>query len=139
MSRQLVGAILRGDVDMSALMADADKPAPEAGLPTNAALDEGLTGETGSKPVDDGAEGADKALKDAFNSKLFDSNVTSLEQLGAEGEHGDAEAGHGGEHAEEEHHEVHNIWKVPDSGKKRVFWALSFPLMVRPRRPSSSD
>jgi len=66
-----------------------------------------------------------------MDSSLFDAAVTNIDDVQGEApteDHGDAENGHGDGHGEEEQH-VHNIWEVP-SGKAKVFWAVSFPLMV---------
>eukprot|EP01051_Picozoa_sp_SAG22_P023387 SAG22_NODE_6012_length_916_cov_1.022032_1_plen_305_part_11 len=132
-SRQLVGAILRGDVAMSALMGDDAKAAPE----TPEGLGEGLGVGDPTRPA--GAKTDDEALMDTFNSKLFDQNLTSLEDVEAaeavDAANADPEAPGGmvveGAHDDHGHgeHEAHNIWKVP-AGGKRIFWAISFPLML---------
>ena len=75
-----------------------------------------------------------------MDSSLFDVGVTNIDDVLGEAR-GSAKrisldmenGGSPEEHAEEEEHvheeHVHNIWEIP-KGKAKVFWAVSFPLMV---------
>jgi Ca2+/Na+ antiporter len=117
-ARQLVGAVLRGEATYDELTGSAPSSSPDG---YSADVSEGLA---------NGTPGGNKA-KDMMDSSLFDAAVTNIDDVQGEApttEDGDAENGHGDGHGEEEHH-VHNIWEVP-SGKAKVFWAVSFPLMV---------
>jgi Ca2+/Na+ antiporter len=121
-ARQLVGAVLRGEVQYDDLTGTSAKPATDG----YAAAEEAL----------DGTESGNHA-KGMMDSNLFDASVANIDDVTADArgstsgeaqEDGDAENGEGDGHAEHEEH-VHNIWDIP-KGKAKVFWALSFPLMV---------
>eukprot|EP01045_Picozoa_sp_COSAG04_P006671 COSAG04_NODE_332_length_16554_cov_392.698590_14_plen_800_part_00 len=114
-ARQLVGSILRGEASYDALVGNKGEGGETAdGYSQD--VSEGLsTGET---------VGANHAQQ-LMDSKLFDASIQSVDEVKEEG---DSESG--GEHSPHEEHHVHNIWEIPSSGKAKVFWAISFPLMV---------
>lgn len=124
-ARQLVGAVLRGEATYEELTGSA-QPTADGYTAENS---ENLAGGTASTTA-----------KDLMDSSLFDAAVTNIDDVqgdargsvssdpeaAAENGHGHGDGdGHEGSH--EEH--VHNIWAVP-SGKAKIFWAVSFPLMV---------
>lgn len=122
-ARQLVGAVLRGEATYEDLTSSSASTEGYA-----ADVSEGLAGS---------AMGAH--AKDLMDSSLFDVAVTNIDDVhgeargsvsGANAE-ADAENGHGDESGHGDGHEphVHNIWAMP-TGNAKIFWALSFPLMV---------
>ena len=120
-ARQLVGAVLRGEATYEELTGSAQQTTGDG---YSADVSEGLA--TGS------ASGAH--AKDLMDSSLFDAAVTNIDDVQGEARGsvsgadsaGDAEHG---THADSHEEHVHNIWAVP-TGKAKVFWAVSFPLMV---------
>lgn len=123
-ARQLVGAVLRGEATYEELTSSA-QPSTD-----------GYTADVSAGLANGTASGT--TAKDLMDSSLFDAAVTNIDDVQGDArgsvssadahdaaENGDSDAGDSGHH--EEH--VHNIWAVP-TGKAKIFWAVSFPLMV---------
>merc|ERR1712166_613091 len=138
-ARQLVGSILRGEVQYDELM--GNKVAP-AGAPAG----DGNGGALSQSPSDSLSDGAAHSAADSgesgsgqkalFDSKLFDVGTLSLEEVpeqdgenGADPEHAQGEE-HGEEHDDGHDAHEHNIFKIPSNPLAKMFWGLSFPLML---------
>ena len=125
-ARQLVGAVLRGEVEYDQLTGGAN---------AGAVSSDGYAAQS-SEGLSNGVQAGESHAQQMMDSKLFDSNIVALDDIpeSARGSVGDAETGQadhgdvGGSPTEHEEH-VHNIWEVP-KGKAKIFWAMSFPLMV---------
>ncbi len=120
-ARQLVGAVLRGEATYEELTGSAQATA------------DGYTAENSESL-------AGNKAKNLMDSSLFDATVTNIDDVQgdarssvSDAETGAAESGHGdgdGDgHGEGHEEHAHNIWEVPQ-GKAKIFWAVSFPLMV---------
>ena len=81
-SRQLIGAILRGEVQMSTLMADGEQTSSADGgdQSLSEGLSEGQRSTGQAKGTSSGTVENQKYLH-AFNSHLFDTNVKSLAKV----------------------------------------------------------
>ena len=78
---------------------------------------------------EEGIRNATDRHRQVFDSKLFDDNVLSLDEVEADADTHDEEAAHE-EEGHGDHGHEHNLWEIPKTTRARVFWGLSLPLMV---------